>query len=267
VTRIALLGLLLAGCASAPLAPKSDGKNGYSYAGLEGPFGAPGVRATIRAITRPHVPELGSHVAAWVGVDARVDGKVAWVQVGLYCDPASLTTASVLYLEHRSPKGYKLEVVRRNVPLGARFRVAVHEVKPGLWRASVDGNAVGEVELSLPVGRWNTTASAESYRVGSEANRYRYGFENVEILQEGSWVAMPVTKVLEDARDKVIDRRGDHFVATSAATRGLAGVIEDSAQESTPAKTEAATTDPASAAGPTAPAPAPRVCPMGALGE
>ena len=265
MSRVALFCLLLVGCASAPFAPKSEDKAGYAYAGLEGPLGSPGVRATIRSLARAHVPEMGSHVAGWVGVDAKVDGKLRWLQVGLFTDPASVSTGNTLYLEHRSPAGYKLERLRTNVPIGARFRVAVEEVKAGLWRATVDGKSVGEVELTLPRGAWNATAAAESYTVGSEPNRYRYGFANVEVLSGGSWVAMPVSKVLGDARNKVVDRRDAGFVATSAASRGLAGVLDDASSESSPPEETAAPSAPGPA--PATAAPPPKVCPLGALGE
>src|SRR5436305_3444730 len=103
----------------APFAPRTEAKAGYTYAGVNGPDGAAGVRATVSLLEQPRVRDPGAHVAAWVGVAGKVNGKLEWLQVGISTEAAAVASGNVLYCEHQTPQGYKLEPIR-TVGVGAK---------------------------------------------------------------------------------------------------------------------------------------------------
>jgi hypothetical protein len=68
----------------------------------------------------------------------------------------------------------------------------VRETGAGIWRAFVDGRAVGPLAyLPTAAGAWRPMATAESWAAGrAGCNRYAYRFERVAALQRNRWAAL-----------------------------------------------------------------------------
>jgi hypothetical protein len=256
-------------------APQSAGSAGYAYAGVDGPEGARGVRATVSLLAHPHVPNVSAHVAAWVGVAEKVDGKLYWFQVGIATDNAVIGTGDFLYVEHKTPAGYRLQTIKADVPVGKKVKLAVEELGDGRWHALADGKRIGEpVKIPFTSGRWNTTVTAEN--LGPGKNEYRYSFEDMAVIEAGAWRPLHVTHVYEDSTNEVVHLAHDRFIARTREQRllkGFTGALDGQTTDSASAPAPAASTSPAPAslapasAAPATPAPAPRTPDPGALGD
>jgi hypothetical protein len=162
-------------------------KHGYTYAGYASRAGAHGVAATVTALARPAV--YTGHAAAWVGVGGIHQGPGGaneWIQAGVAAFPGQ---GLRLYVEEVS-RGHARRFVDlgRAVP-GRRYRVGVVEAGGDLWRAYVDGRAVGSpAYLPTGAGAWRAVATAESWTAGrAECNRYAYRFESVAVRHGARW--------------------------------------------------------------------------------
>jgi hypothetical protein len=163
---------------------------GYSYAGLAGRQGASGVAATISA--REPAAVLTGHAAAWVGVGGNHQGPGGaseWLQAGIAAFPRVGLRVYVESVSRGEP--------RRFLDLGParvhrRYRVRVAETGRDVWRAFVNGDAVGRPAY-LPTirGSWRPVATAESWSAGRAAcNRYAYRFDGVSVLHSRRWGAL-----------------------------------------------------------------------------
>jgi hypothetical protein len=185
--------------APAPASPRTgiaSCAHGYSYAGYAGRHGSGDVSATIAALSRPSVPT--GHAAAWVGiggVHAGRDGASEWLQTGLAAFPR---LGLRLYVEEVSLGEARQRVDLGPAVVGRSYRFRVRETGPDVWRAFVDGRAVGRPAY-LPIdnaGSWRPVLTAESWAAGSaECNRYAYRFDGVSIpLAEAVPIGAPVTR-------------------------------------------------------------------------
>jgi hypothetical protein len=204
------LAALAALCAATP-AFGACGWPGYSYAGVTSTGAVTSVSATVTALQRPDV-ESG-HVAAWVGVGgygAGPGGADEWIQAGV---AARAGGGQVLYVEWKRPGSRRRYVeVEAGVAVGERHRVAVVELRPTIWRAYVDGRAVGRaVRLPGSHGRFAAVATAESWDGGRPAcNRFAYRFAALALGGTSG-----TTAELEDPGYRVV-RSATAFVARSA---------------------------------------------------
>jgi hypothetical protein len=180
---------------AAPSGAAARCAGGYDYAGLASRGGVRGVAATIEAVRMPLV--ASGHAAAWVGVGDRRE----WLQAGIAAFPR---VGLRLYVEARAPGRQ-----RRFVDLGAArarhgYRVAVLEVAPGRWQASVDGQSVGAVvPLPAPQGTWRGIATAETWSAGRvRCNRYRYSFDEVSVLEASGWSSLSAAERLGSPVDR-----------------------------------------------------------------
>ena len=179
--------------APAPASPGASARacvHGYSYAGYAGRDGSAGVAATITALTRPSVAT--GHAAAWVGVGgvhAGPGGASEWLQAGLAAFPG---IGLRVYVEAVSRGESRRFLDLGPAVVGRRYRVRVREAGAGVWRAFVDGRAVGRpAYLPTASGAWRPIATAESWAAGRAAcNRYAYRFDAVAALQGKGWARL-----------------------------------------------------------------------------
>lgn len=185
--------------APAPASPRTGLRpcsHGYSYAGYAGREGSYDVSATIAALSRPSVAT--GHAAAWVGVGgvhAGRGGSSEWLQTGLAAFPR---LGLRLYVEEISHGQARRLVDLGPAVVGRRYRFRVRETGADIWRAFVDGRAVGRPAY-LPTdnaGSWRPVLTAESWAAGSAAcNRYAYRFDDVSVpLAEAERIGAPVTR-------------------------------------------------------------------------
>lgn len=178
---VAVASLVAAPAPASPRTGVAPCARGYTYAGYAGRDGSDEVSATIAAVSRPSVAT--GHAAAWVGVGGVRAGRgnaSEWLQTGLAAFPR---LGLRLYVEEVS-RGQ----ARRFVDLGPAvvsrsYRFRVRETGADVWRAFVDGRAVGRpAYLPTDAGSWRPVITAESWAAGSAAcNRYAYRFEDVSI--------------------------------------------------------------------------------------
>lgn len=182
---------------------------GYSYAGYAGRDGVSGVAATISA---PALPAVWSgHAAAWVGVGgihAGPGNASEWLQAGIAAFPR---VGLRVYVEAVSRGSARRFTDLGPALVGQRYRVRVVETSRDVWRAFLNGRAVGEPAF-LPTtgGSWRPLATAESWAAGrSSCSRYVYRFEGVTALQTGRWRALDGAERL----GSVVTRQGSGFSA------------------------------------------------------
>jgi hypothetical protein len=196
------------------------GTSGYSYAGFQHAYGAPGIRATVTPLERPEV-ESG-HVAAWVGVGGRglgAGGTDAWIQIGIstFSDGAS----HLYYEVNRHQAGVRYTPL--GVPVGVRHRVAVRELaaRRGWWRAWLDGKPVSPaVHLAGSSGRWRPVATAETWDGGRRVcNSFAYRFAAVAVVTGGSWSRFVVGHRFQDPGYRVVRTTKSVFVARAVGLR------------------------------------------------
>lgn len=175
--------------APAPASPRTDLGTctpGYSYSGYAGRNGSDDVSATIAALNRPSVAT--GHAAAWVGVGgvhAGPGGANEWLQAGLAAFPSR---GLRLYVEEVSQGRARRFVDLGPAVVGRSYRFRVRETGADVWRASVDGRAVGRpAYLPTGAGSWRPMFTAESWAAGGAAcNRYAYRFEDVSVRLGGA---------------------------------------------------------------------------------
>jgi hypothetical protein len=182
---------------------------GYSYAGYAGRDGVSGVAATISASALPAV--WSGHAAAWVGVGgihAGPGNANEWLQAGIAAFPR---VGLRVYVEAVSRGSARRFTDLGPALVGRRYRVRVVETGRDVWRAFLNGRAVGEPTF-LPTagGSWRPLATAESWAAGrSSCNRYAYRFEGVSALETGGWNALAETERLGTG----VTRTGSGFSA------------------------------------------------------
>jgi hypothetical protein len=218
-----VLATLAALCAAAPSASAAAaercGVAGYSYAGVASAQAAPGAAATVTALRAPGVEH--GHVAAWIGVGGAgmgPRGSDEWLQAGLVARPGG---SQRLYVEWKRPgssRGY-LELAG-SVAVGDRHRLAVRELdgRPSVWRAYVDGAAVGPaVRLPGSHGRFPAVATAESWDGGRPScNRFAFRFAALWVAQQDRGaLAAPAFVRIQDPGYRVEMRERATFVARS----------------------------------------------------
>lgn len=164
--------------------------HGYSYAGYASRAGVDGVAATIGALRMPSVQT--GHAAAWVGVGGIHEGPGGaseWLQAGVAAFPG---VGLRLYVEAVSRGERRRFIELGPAVLGRRYRVRVVKTGRDVWRAFVNGRAVG-VPAYLPTtrGSWRAVATAESWAAGrATCNRYAYRFDRVSVSQGARWAAL-----------------------------------------------------------------------------
>jgi hypothetical protein len=216
-----VLATLAALCAAAPSATAATaarcGVAGYSYAGVASAQAAPGAAATVTALRAPGVEH--GHVAAWIGgAGMGPRGSDEWLQAGLVARPGG---SQRLYVEWKRPgssRGY-LELAG-SVAVGDRHRLAVRELdgRPSVWRAYVDGAAVGPaVRLPGSHGRFPAVATAESWDGGRPScNRFAFRFAALWVAQQDRGaLAAPAFVRIQDPGYRVEMRERATFVARS----------------------------------------------------
>ncbi len=164
--------------------------HGYSYAGYASRDGVDGVAAKIRALRMPSVQS--GHAAAWVGVGGIHEGPGGaseWLQAGVAAFPR---VGLRLYVESVSRGDRRRFVDLGPAVLGRRYRVRIVETGRDVWRAFVDGRAVGApAYLPTTGGSWRAVATAESWAAGHAAcNRYAYRFDSVSVSHAAHWAAL-----------------------------------------------------------------------------
>ena len=217
VVTVAATTAFAAGWTAGPTASAVAGRcgaSGYSYAGLQHAYAAPGIRATVTPLERPEV-ESG-HVAAWVGVGGSglgAGGTDAWIQIGI----STLSDgASLLYYEVNRPQtGPRYTPL--DVPVGVRHRVAVLELptRRGWWRAWLDGKPVSPaVHLPGSSGHWRPIATAETWDGGRRVcNRFAFRFAAVAVVTRGAWSRFVVGHRFQDPGYVVARTTSSVFVA------------------------------------------------------
>jgi hypothetical protein len=178
---VAVASLVAAPAPASPRTGLAICARGYSYAGYAGRDGSDDVSATIAALSRPSVAT--GHAAAWVGVGGLRAGRgraSEWLQTGLAAFPRR---GLRLYVEEVSRGQARRFVDLGPAVVGRRYRVRVRETGTDVWRAFVDGRAVGRAAyLPTETGSWRPVVTAESWAAGSAAcNRYAYRFDDVSV--------------------------------------------------------------------------------------
>jgi hypothetical protein len=194
---------------------------GYSYAGFQHAYPAPGIRATITTLSRPEV-ESG-HVAAWVGIGGRglgAGGTDAWIQIGV----SSFSDGpSELFYEVNSA-GAGVRYTPLGVPAGVRYRVAVRELaaRRGWWQAWLDGNPVSPaIHLPGSSGRWRPIATAETWDGGRRVcNRFAYRFAAVAVGTRSSWSGFVVGHRFQDPGYRAMRMTSSMFMARAMERPG-----------------------------------------------
>ncbi len=185
--------------------------HGYSYAGYASRNGVDGVAARISALRMPSVQT--GHAAAWVGVGGIHEGPGGaseWLQAGVAAFPR---VGLRLYVEAVSRGERRRFVELGPAVLGRRYRVRVVKTGRDVWRAFVNGRAVGApAYLPTTRGSWRAVVTAESWAAGRAAcNRYAYRFDRVSVSQGASWAALADAETVGAGVSR--DRSG--FSATS----------------------------------------------------
>jgi hypothetical protein len=182
----------------APASPRTDVAtcaHGYTYAGYAGRDGSGDVSATIAAVSRPSVAT--GHAAGWVGVGGAHAGRGGaneWLQTGLAAFPR---LGLRLYVEEVSPGQARRFVDLGPAVVGRRYGFSVRETAADVWRAFIDGRAVGRpAYLPTDAGSWRPVVTTESWAAGSAAcNRYAYRFDDVSVrLADAERIGAPVTR-------------------------------------------------------------------------
>jgi hypothetical protein len=192
---VAVASLVVAPAPASPRTGLAACARGYSYAGFAGRDGSDDVSATIAALSRPSVAT--GHAAAWVGVGGVRAGRgraSEWLQAGLAAFPR---LGLRLYVEEVSPGQARRFVDLGPAVVGRRYRVRVRETGIDVWRAFVDGRAVGRpAYLPTNGGSWRPVVTAESWAAGNAAcNRYTYRFDDLSVrLAEAERIGAPITR-------------------------------------------------------------------------
>jgi hypothetical protein len=194
---------------------------GYSYAGFQHAYAAPGIRATITTLERP-VVESG-HVAAWVGIGGRglgAGGTDAWIQIGISSFADGPT--ELFYEVNSSEAGVRYMPL--GVPEGARYRVAVRELatRRGWWQAWLDGKPVSPaIHLPGSSGRWRPIATAETWDGGRRVcNRFAYRFAAVAVDTHSSWSRFVVGYRFQDPGYRAVRMTNSMFMARAVERPG-----------------------------------------------
>jgi hypothetical protein len=192
---VAVASLVAAPAPASPGAGVRSCARGYSYAGYAGREGSSQVAATIAALSAPSV-ETG-HAAAWVGVGgihAGRGGKSEWLQAGLAAFPR---TGLRLYVESVSRGRRRRFVDLGPAAVGRGYRFSVRETRADIWRAFVNGRAVGKpAYLPTAGGSWRPVVTAESWAAGrASCNRYVYRFGAVSVgIARAATIGAPVAR-------------------------------------------------------------------------
>jgi hypothetical protein len=179
---VAVASLVAAPAPASPRVSLATCAQGYRYAGYAGRDGSDDVSATIAALSRPSVAT--GHAAAWVGVGGIHAGRgnaSEWLQAGLAAFPR---LGLRLYVEEVSRGQARRFVDLGPAVVGRRYRIRVRETGLDVWRAFVDGRAVGRpAYLPADAGSWRPVVTAESWAAGSAVcNLYAYRFDDVSVL-------------------------------------------------------------------------------------
>jgi hypothetical protein len=175
--------------APAPASPRTGVvpcTTGYSYSGYAGRNGSDDVSAAIAAQSRPSVAT--GHAAAWVGVGGVHAGPGSaneWLQTGLAAFPR---LGLRLYVEEVSRGEARRFVDLGAAVVGRSYRFRIRETGNDVWRAFVDGRAVGRpAYLPTGGGSWRPVFTAENWAGGGAGcNRYAYRFANVSVRLGGA---------------------------------------------------------------------------------
>ena len=178
---VAVASLVAAPAPASPRVGLATCAQGYRYAGYAGRDGSDDVSATIAALSRPSVAT--GHAAAWVGVGGIHAGRgnaSEWLQAGLAAFPR---LGLRLYVEEVSRGQARRFVDLGPAVVGRRYRIRVRETGLDVWRAFVDGRAVGRpAYLPTDAGSWRPLVTAESWAAGSAVcNLYAYRFDDVSV--------------------------------------------------------------------------------------
>ena len=178
---VAVASLVAAPAPASPRVSLATCPQGYRYAGYAGRDGSDDVSATIAALSRPSVAT--GHAAAWVGVGGIHAGRgnaSEWLQAGLAAFPR---LGLRLYVEEVSRGQARRFVDLGPAVVGRRYRIRVRETGLDVWRAFVDGRAVGRPAYLPPdAGSWRPVVTAESWAAGSAfCNLYAYRFDDVSV--------------------------------------------------------------------------------------
>jgi hypothetical protein len=120
---------------------------------------------------------------------------------------ATATQKLALYYEVALPhRAARYVVLKRDLPVGASFEVAVRELaaRPGFWQVWVDGVAVTPA-IGLPGshGAWRAVATAESWNGGvrGTCNGFGFTFRDAKVVTEaaGDWRPLEIDRVLANA--------------------------------------------------------------------
>jgi hypothetical protein len=187
VASAALVGVALIAAPSVASPSIRPCTHGYTYAGYASRGGTEGVAATISAATLPSI--YTGHAAAWVGVGglhAGPGGANEWLQAGVAAFPG---VGLRLYAEEVSRGETRRFVDLGRADQGRRYHVRVVETGSDVWRAFIDGRAVGRpAYLPTRSGAWRAIATAESWASGrADCNRYAYRFERVAVRRAARW--------------------------------------------------------------------------------
>ncbi|HEX6679793.1 MAG TPA: hypothetical protein VF063_04025 [Gaiellaceae bacterium] len=192
---VAVASLVAAPAPASPRTGIATCAHGYSYGGYAGRDGSGDVSAMITAPSRPSVAT--GHAAAWLGVGGVHAGRgnaSEWLQTGLAAFPR---LGLRLYVEEVSPGQARRFVDLGPAVVGRSYRFRVRETGPDVWRAFVDGRAVGRpAYLPTDAGSWRPVVTAESWAAGSAAcNRYAFRFEDLSVrLADAEPIGARVTR-------------------------------------------------------------------------
>ena len=183
---VAVASLVAAPAPASPRVGLATCAQGYRYAGYAGRDGSDDVSATIAALSRPSVAT--GHAAAWVGVGGVHAGRgnaSEWLQAGLAAFPR---LGLRVYVEEVSRGQARRFVDLGPAIVGRRYRFRVRETGADVWRAFLDGRAVGRpAYLPTDAGSWRPVVTTESWAAGSAAcNRYTYRFDDVSVRLAGA---------------------------------------------------------------------------------
>ncbi len=192
---VAVASLVAAPAPASPRAGLRPCSDGYSYSGYAGREGSDDVSSAISALSLPSVAT--GHAAAWVGVGGVHAGPghaSEWLQTGLAAFPR---LGLRLYVEEVSRAKARRFVDLGPAVVGRRYRFLVRKTGADVWRAFVDGRAVGRPAfLPTGAGSWRPIVTAESWAAGSAAcNRFSYRFDDVSVGLDGAErIGAPVTR-------------------------------------------------------------------------
>ena len=185
---VAALAAACALTASASSATKGCATVGYSYAGIQTSTPRRGISARV-TVTRISAVTSG-HIAGWVGVGGAgqgVNGADEWIQIGISSVPGGATE---VYVEVAQPGQRPTYTVVSAIAAGQTRTLAVYEVAPTIWVATVDGAPVVQpVMLPGSHGTWKGMAMAESYDGGAtQCNSYGIQFDDIRVSDfTGIW--------------------------------------------------------------------------------